>query len=118
MTFLLKSSGNIVVHALYFISKIPVLNKTVPAFGKLFSVDQNRICLPIRVNHDTLMMDVGRDFNRGVAIIHSRYEDELSFIDEFRSPLDVVVDVGAHIGYYSIRLARKSRIVLAIEPHP
>jgi hypothetical protein len=33
-------------------------------------------------------------------------------------PCDVFVDVGAHVGYYTVRMARKCREVIAFEPNP
>jgi FkbM family methyltransferase len=31
---------------------------------------------------------------------------------------DIVIDVGAHTGTYAIRLAKKAKLVIAVEPHP
>jgi len=48
---------------------------------------------------------------------------ESSFEPEVRKILqperdEVVMDVGAHIGTYTIRLARHAKLVVAVEPHP
>jgi FkbM family methyltransferase len=44
---------------------------------------------------------------------------ELSVLRAFSTlPCDVFVDIGAHIGYYTVRLARKCREVIAFEPNP
>ena len=47
----------------------------------------------------------------------SNYEDKVRSIFVPRSS-DVVVDVGAHIGEYTVPIARKALKVIAIEPNP
>lgn len=52
-------------------------------------------------------------------VFRDRYEAELAVLDQFVHPGDAVVDVGAHYGAYTIRLAQlvgPSGSVLAIEP--
>jgi len=54
-------------------------------------------------------------------IVHGHYEPlEWRCLQEFISPTDVCVDVGANIGLYTILLARKAHLgrVIAFEPLP
>ncbi|MEM0489443.1 MAG: FkbM family methyltransferase [Candidatus Bathyarchaeia archaeon] len=40
--------------------------------------------------------------------------------DKFHPPKkrDIVIDVGAHIGLFTLKVARRVRLVVAVEPHP
>jgi FkbM family methyltransferase len=53
----------------------------------------------------------------GGRIALGKYEEyETKLILKQVKPTDVVVDVGANIGYYTVLLAQKAKIVYAIEP--
>lgn len=54
---------------------------------------------------------------RAARIVANRYEPEVVKIFELLVG-DVIVDVGAHVGYYTLKASRHAKTVISVEPSP
>lgn len=52
------------------------------------------------------------------ALVYAYYGQMYELVQYFRSRKNVVVDVGAHYGFYTLKMARKAKLVVSLEPNP
>jgi FkbM family methyltransferase len=75
---------------------------------------------PIVVNDYYMFVDPENDMglSRDLMILHRREPHSTDYIGKFLDRSDVVLDIGANIGYYAIMEALKADTIYAIEPVP
>jgi len=70
----------------------------------------------IKKTEDGLLFYIRRNGDE-ITLCEPRYEHIVRNILQPASE-EIVIDIGAHVGTYAVRLAKKSKLVIAIEPHP
>jgi hypothetical protein len=74
-------------------------------------------CVKVNLDFGDLYVAGPEAVPRAMSMIRGTYEPYVQSILSRIKP-NVVVDVGAHLGYYSLKLSKIASKVIAVEPHP
>src|SRR3972149_8048880 len=96
------------------ILEVPVQFRFKKKLAEIYKKEKKPI---IKVNNYKMYIDpFDKGLSRELVLNRTREKESTEFMQSFLSKDDVCVDVGANKGYYTLLMAKKTKIVYAIEP--
>ena len=99
------------------ILKLPILNRLYPSVVRriLMTIGKNKIS--IIINNFIFEIDIRESIERKTYFLKSYEKDRMSYLINNSKNSDILIDIGAHIGFYSILTSEYFNQVYSFEPN-
>ena len=99
------------------ILKIPILKRLYPSLVRRILMTMGKNEISININNFIFEVDIRESIERKTFFLKSYEKDRMSYLINNSKKSNIFIDVGAHIGFYSILTSDHFKQVYSFEPN-
>ncbi len=99
------------------ILKIPILKRLYPSVIRRILMIMGKNVINLNINNFIFEIDIRESIERKTFFLKSYEKDRMSFLLNNSKKSNILIDIGAHIGFYSILTSEYFKQVYSFEPN-